>query len=162
MEIRLYSIFSFLCLQKLTHIKVQMYSWKEWVLHIHVFAWMWIKSLVAFLFCFSFDFESVESTVESSVDKSKPWSRSIEDLHRGSNLPSPVGNSVSRSGRHPALRWVPWFRKEADMSGQLLLRILGHVLLYLATQHLCCQWLQMQVSSGVHGIITGAILSHFQ
>ncbi|KAJ8784236.1 hypothetical protein J1605_008387 [Eschrichtius robustus] len=53
----------------------------------------------------TFDFESVESTVESSVDKSKPWSRSIEDLHRGSNLPSPVGNSVSRSGRHPALRY---------------------------------------------------------
>ncbi|KAJ1064865.1 hypothetical protein K5549_005674 [Capra hircus] len=52
----------------------------------------------------TFDFESVESTVESSVDKSKPWSRSIEDLHRGSNLPSPVGNSVSRSGRHSALR----------------------------------------------------------
>uniref|UniRef100_A0A8C6QJV8 Formin-like 2 n=1 Tax=Nannospalax galili TaxID=1026970 RepID=A0A8C6QJV8_NANGA len=53
----------------------------------------------------TFDFESVESMVESSVDKSKPWSRSIEDLHRGSNLPSPVGNSVSRSGRHSALRY---------------------------------------------------------
>ncbi|ELK04615.1 Formin-like protein 2 [Pteropus alecto] len=53
----------------------------------------------------TFDFESVESTVESSVDKSKPWSRSIEDLHRGSNLPSPAGNSVSRSGRHSALRY---------------------------------------------------------
>ncbi|EDL26914.1 mCG14967 [Mus musculus] len=53
----------------------------------------------------TFDFESVESTVESTVDKSKPWSRSIEDLHRGSNLPSPVGNSVSRSGRHSALRY---------------------------------------------------------
>ncbi|EDM00428.1 rCG37684 [Rattus norvegicus] len=53
----------------------------------------------------TFDFESVESTVESTVDKSKPWSRSIEDLHRGNNLPSPVGNSVSRSGRHSALRY---------------------------------------------------------
>nr|XP_045360904.1 formin-like protein 2 isoform X3 [Camelus bactrianus] len=53
----------------------------------------------------TFDFESMESTVESSVDKSKPWSRSIEDLHRGSNLPSPVGSSVSRSGRHSALRY---------------------------------------------------------
>uniref|UniRef100_A0A8D1YK61 Formin like 2 n=1 Tax=Sus scrofa TaxID=9823 RepID=A0A8D1YK61_PIG len=53
----------------------------------------------------TFDFESVESTVESSVDKSKPWSRSIEDLHRGSNLPSPVGSSASRSGRHSALRY---------------------------------------------------------
>ncbi|KAK7824392.1 hypothetical protein U0070_025188 [Myodes glareolus] len=52
----------------------------------------------------TFDFESVESTVENTVDKSKPWSRSIEDLHRGNNLPSPVGNSVSRSGRHSALR----------------------------------------------------------
>ncbi|XP_013372897.1 PREDICTED: formin-like protein 2 [Chinchilla lanigera] len=53
----------------------------------------------------TFDFESVESTVESTVDKSKSWSRSIEDLHRGSNLPSPVGSSVSRSGRHSALRY---------------------------------------------------------
>lgn len=39
------------------------------------------------------------------MDKSKPWSRSIEDLHRGSNLPSPVGNSISRSGRHSTLRY---------------------------------------------------------
>lgn len=39
------------------------------------------------------------------MDKSKPWSRSIEDLHRGSNLPSPVGNSISRSGRHLTLRY---------------------------------------------------------
>ncbi|XP_030920256.1 formin-like protein 2 [Geospiza fortis] len=53
----------------------------------------------------TFDFESPESSVESSMDKSKPWSRSIEDLHRGSNLPSPVGNSVSRSGRHSTLRY---------------------------------------------------------
>lgn len=74
-------------------------------MQIHVFAGLGaFKSSAAFLFRFSFDFESVESTVESSVDKSKPWSRSIEDLHRGSNLPSPVGNSVSRSGRHSALR----------------------------------------------------------
>ncbi|KAF2978594.1 hypothetical protein EK904_006827 [Melospiza melodia maxima] len=52
-----------------------------------------------------FDFESLESSVESSMDKSKPWSRSIEDLHRGSQLPSPVGSSVSRSGRHSTLRY---------------------------------------------------------
>uniref|UniRef100_A0A8C4YTB9 Formin like 2 n=1 Tax=Gopherus evgoodei TaxID=1825980 RepID=A0A8C4YTB9_9SAUR len=36
----------------------------------------------------TFDFESLENNVENSMDKSKPWSRSIEDLHRGSNLPS--------------------------------------------------------------------------
>uniref|UniRef100_A0A8D2MMP7 GBD/FH3 domain-containing protein n=1 Tax=Zonotrichia albicollis TaxID=44394 RepID=A0A8D2MMP7_ZONAL len=53
----------------------------------------------------TFDFESLESSVESSMDKSKPWSRSIEDLHRGSQLPSPVGSSVSRSGRHSTLRY---------------------------------------------------------
>ncbi|KAG2459421.1 FMNL3 protein, partial [Polypterus senegalus] len=52
----------------------------------------------------TFDFDSLENNVENSVDKSKPWSRSIEDLHRGSNLPSPVGNSISRSGRHSTLR----------------------------------------------------------
>ncbi|NWR38308.1 FMNL3 protein, partial [Tachuris rubrigastra] len=53
----------------------------------------------------TFDFESVENSVENSMDKSKPWSRSIEDLHRGTNLPSPVGNSISRSGRHSTLRY---------------------------------------------------------
>nr|XP_056717326.1 formin-like protein 2 isoform X2 [Euleptes europaea] len=53
----------------------------------------------------TFDFESLENNMENSVDKSKPWSRSIEDLHRGSNLPSPVGNSISRSGRHSTLRY---------------------------------------------------------
>ncbi|NWV29706.1 FMNL2 protein, partial [Origma solitaria] len=53
----------------------------------------------------TFDFESLENSVESSMDKAKPWSRSIEDLHRGSNLPSPVGNSISRSGRHSTLRY---------------------------------------------------------
>ncbi|OXB68666.1 hypothetical protein ASZ78_005857 [Callipepla squamata] len=52
-----------------------------------------------------FDFESLENNVENSMDKSKPWSRSIEDLHRGSNLPSPVGSSASRSGRHSTLRY---------------------------------------------------------
>ncbi|KAJ7417682.1 formin-like protein 2 [Pitangus sulphuratus] len=54
----------------------------------------------------TFDFESLENSVENPMDKSKPWSRSIEDLHRGTNLPSPVGNSTSRSGRHSTLRLV--------------------------------------------------------
>lgn len=53
----------------------------------------------------TFDFESLENNVENSVDKSKHWSRSIEDLHRGSNLPSPGGNSITRSGRHSTLRY---------------------------------------------------------
>ncbi|RXN00570.1 Formin-like protein 3 [Acipenser ruthenus] len=51
------------------------------------------------------DFDSLENNVENSTDKSKPWSRSIEDLHRGSNLPSPVGSSISRSSRHSTLRY---------------------------------------------------------
>uniref|UniRef100_A0A8B9T7V6 Formin like 2 n=1 Tax=Anas platyrhynchos TaxID=8839 RepID=A0A8B9T7V6_ANAPL len=55
----------------------------------------------------TFDFESLENNVENSMDKSKPWSRSIEDLHRGSNLPSPVGNSISRSGRHSTYNTLP-------------------------------------------------------
>uniref|UniRef100_A0A674BK65 Formin like 2 n=1 Tax=Salmo trutta TaxID=8032 RepID=A0A674BK65_SALTR len=51
----------------------------------------------------TFDGDSVENNPEKSVDK--PWSRSIEDLHGGSNFPSPVnGNSISRAGRHSTLR----------------------------------------------------------
>ncbi|KAG9349246.1 hypothetical protein JZ751_027689 [Albula glossodonta] len=53
----------------------------------------------------TFDFDSMENNMDNAVDKSKPWNRSIEDLHGGSNLPSPVGgNAISRSGRHPSLR----------------------------------------------------------
>uniref|UniRef100_A0A4W5QDU9 Formin like 2 n=1 Tax=Hucho hucho TaxID=62062 RepID=A0A4W5QDU9_9TELE len=49
------------------------------------------------------DGDSVENNPEKSADK--PWSRSIEDLHGGSNFPSPVnGNSISRAGRHSTLR----------------------------------------------------------
>ncbi|CDQ57817.1 unnamed protein product [Oncorhynchus mykiss] len=51
----------------------------------------------------TFDGDSAENNLEKSVDK--PWSRSIEDLHGGSNFPSPVnGNSISRAGRHSTLR----------------------------------------------------------
>uniref|UniRef100_A0A8C7FJL2 Formin like 2 n=1 Tax=Oncorhynchus kisutch TaxID=8019 RepID=A0A8C7FJL2_ONCKI len=51
----------------------------------------------------TFDGDSAENNPEKSVDK--PWSRSIEDLHGGSNFPSPVnGNSISRAGRHSTLR----------------------------------------------------------
>ncbi|KAJ8255781.1 hypothetical protein COCON_G00196450 [Conger conger] len=53
----------------------------------------------------TFDFDSLENNMDNAVDKSKPWNRSIEDLHGGSTLPSPVGgNGLSRSGRHPSLR----------------------------------------------------------
>ncbi|XP_012514565.1 PREDICTED: formin-like protein 2 [Propithecus coquereli] len=68
----------------------------------------------------TFDFESMESTVESSVDKSRPWSRSIEDLHRGSNLPSPVGNSVSRSGRHSGMRYNTLPRRRTLKNSRLV------------------------------------------
>ncbi|KPP77435.1 Formin-like protein 2-like [Scleropages formosus] len=53
----------------------------------------------------TFDFDNAENPLENAVDKSKPWSRSIEDLNGGSNLPSPVsGSGISRSGRHSTLR----------------------------------------------------------
>uniref|UniRef100_A0A8C9APY0 Formin like 2 n=1 Tax=Prolemur simus TaxID=1328070 RepID=A0A8C9APY0_PROSS len=71
-------------------------------------------------FSVTFDFESMESTVESLVDRSKPWSRSIEDLHRGNNLPSPVGNSVSRSGRHSGLRYASLPRRRTLKNSRLV------------------------------------------
>ena len=44
--------------------------------------------------------------------------------------------------------------------GQLLLRILGFVLsLVLVPRHLCCQRFQMQIPTGVHGIVCWAIRS---
>ncbi|GLD74249.1 formin-like protein 2, partial [Lates japonicus] len=53
----------------------------------------------------TFDGDSVENNPEAAMDKSKPWSRSIEDLHAGSTLPSPItGNGITRTGRHSTLR----------------------------------------------------------
>ncbi|XP_023256990.1 formin-like protein 2 [Seriola lalandi dorsalis] len=53
----------------------------------------------------TFDGDSVENNPEAVIDKSKPWSRSIEDLHGGSTLPSPItGNGITRAGRHSTLR----------------------------------------------------------
>uniref|UniRef100_A0A671QYM1 Formin-like protein 2 n=1 Tax=Sinocyclocheilus anshuiensis TaxID=1608454 RepID=A0A671QYM1_9TELE len=53
----------------------------------------------------TFDGDSSENSTEHSVDKSKPWNRSIEDLHGGNNLSSAVtGNSISRASRHSTIR----------------------------------------------------------
>ncbi|XP_072253250.1 formin-like protein 2 isoform X2 [Leuresthes tenuis] len=53
----------------------------------------------------TYDGECVDSNTEAAMDKSKPWSRSIEDLHRGSTLPSPItGNGITRVGRHSMIR----------------------------------------------------------
>ncbi|KAJ8012851.1 hypothetical protein DPEC_G00047160 [Dallia pectoralis] len=53
----------------------------------------------------TFDGDSIENNPENLLDKSKSWSRSIEDLRGVNSLPSPVtGNSISRSGRHSTLR----------------------------------------------------------
>ncbi|XP_077472729.1 formin-like protein 2 isoform X3 [Stigmatopora argus] len=53
----------------------------------------------------TFDGDCVENSPESLLDKSKPWSRSIEDLHAGSTLSSPLsGNGITRAGRHSTLR----------------------------------------------------------
>uniref|UniRef100_A0A669D470 Formin like 2 n=1 Tax=Oreochromis niloticus TaxID=8128 RepID=A0A669D470_ORENI len=54
----------------------------------------------------TFDGECLENNPEAAMDKSKPWSRSIEDLHGGSTLPSPItGNGITRVGRHSTLRF---------------------------------------------------------
>nr|XP_055070599.1 formin-like protein 2 isoform X3 [Misgurnus anguillicaudatus] len=52
----------------------------------------------------TYDGDSSENSTENVMDKSKPWSRSIEDLHRGNSLQSPVTGSISRSSRHSTLR----------------------------------------------------------
>uniref|UniRef100_A0A8C2K0B5 Formin-like 2a n=1 Tax=Cyprinus carpio TaxID=7962 RepID=A0A8C2K0B5_CYPCA len=53
----------------------------------------------------TYDGDSSETSTENSVDKSKPWNRSIEDLHRGNNLSSAVtGSSISRASRHSTIR----------------------------------------------------------
>lgn len=73
----------------------------------------------AFLtFTCSYDGDSVENT-EDALDKSKTWSRSIEDLHRGGSFhhggtmrrggtlpPSTTGNGITRIGRNSTLRYV--------------------------------------------------------
>lgn len=62
----------------------------------------WIILDLSFLL--SFDGDVAEgASGEASVET--PWSRSIEDLHGDSNLPSPVStSSIPRSTRH-SLRW---------------------------------------------------------
>lgn len=69
---------------------------------------------VLFPRCGRFDGDCVENNPEAVIDKSKPWSRSIEDLHGGSTLPSPItGNGITRAGRHSTLRYgahgLLWF-----------------------------------------------------
>lgn len=51
-----------------------------------------------------YDGDSSENSTDNPMDKSKPWSRSIEDLHGGNNHTLAVtGNS--RTGRHSTLRF---------------------------------------------------------
>ncbi|XP_042350155.1 formin-like protein 2 isoform X2 [Plectropomus leopardus] len=53
----------------------------------------------------TFDGDCAENNPEAAMDKSKPWSRSIEDLHGGSTLPSSItGNGITRGGRHSTIR----------------------------------------------------------
>lgn len=65
-----------------------------------------------------FDEDCAENNPEAALDKSKPWSRSIEDLHGGGSLPSSIaGNSLTRAGRHSTIRYNThthtrwWIRK---------------------------------------------------
>uniref|UniRef100_A0A4W4FRI1 Formin-like 2a n=1 Tax=Electrophorus electricus TaxID=8005 RepID=A0A4W4FRI1_ELEEL len=53
----------------------------------------------------TFDGEGVENGTDNTLDKSKSWNRSIEDLRGGSNLPSPVtGNGITRAGSRRTLK----------------------------------------------------------
>ncbi|KAK1903273.1 Formin-like protein 3 [Dissostichus eleginoides] len=53
----------------------------------------------------TFDGDCVENNPDAPMDKSKPWSRSIEDLHGGGTLPSSLsGNGITRAGRHSTIR----------------------------------------------------------
>ncbi|KPP64807.1 formin-like protein 2-like [Scleropages formosus] len=53
----------------------------------------------------TFDTENPEATTENSVDKSKPWNTSIEDLNGGTTIPGSVGGgNLSRPGRHLTFR----------------------------------------------------------
>ncbi|XP_056320789.1 formin-like protein 2 [Danio aesculapii] len=53
----------------------------------------------------TYDGDSSENSTENSVDKSKAWSRSIEDLHGGNHLSSGgSGSNISRTNRHSTIR----------------------------------------------------------
>ncbi|XP_051865564.1 formin-like protein 3 isoform X1 [Pristis pectinata] len=54
-----------------------------------------------------FDFDLVENGDDGALDKSKPWGRSIEDLHQSNVLPLAFSNSLSRSARQSILRTLP-------------------------------------------------------
>ncbi|MEQ2184139.1 hypothetical protein GOODEAATRI_004872 [Goodea atripinnis] len=57
-------------------------------------------------YCEWYDGDCVENNTEAMMDKSKTWSRSIEDLHRGGTLPAHItGNGITRAGRHSTLRY---------------------------------------------------------
>uniref|UniRef100_A0A8C5M5C2 Formin like 3 n=2 Tax=Leptobrachium leishanense TaxID=445787 RepID=A0A8C5M5C2_9ANUR len=51
-----------------------------------------------------FDFEGLENGEDGLVEKSKPWSRSIEDLQHPNALPAPFANGLARSARQSVLR----------------------------------------------------------
>ncbi|OCT95605.1 hypothetical protein XELAEV_18013293mg [Xenopus laevis] len=51
-----------------------------------------------------FDFEGLENGEDCLVEKSKPWSRSIEDLQHPNSLPTPFANGLARSARQSVLR----------------------------------------------------------
>lgn len=54
-----------------------------------------------------FDFEGLENSEDGALEKLKSWSRSIEDLQHPSTLSAPYANSLARSARQSALRYVP-------------------------------------------------------
>lgn len=77
----------------------------NWLQNPNEYRELWC--LIEHLLCADrFDGDCLENNPEAALDKSKPWSRSIEDLHGGSTLPSPItGNGLTRVGRHSTLRY---------------------------------------------------------
>uniref|UniRef100_A0A452I3V7 Uncharacterized protein n=1 Tax=Gopherus agassizii TaxID=38772 RepID=A0A452I3V7_9SAUR len=67
-----------------------------------------------------FDFEGLESGEDSALEKLKSWSRSIEDLQHPMTLSAPFTNSLARSARQSALRYVTLPSRKALKNSRLV------------------------------------------
>lgn len=90
------------------HRRIELSAWGQRIdcrIQMNEYQELWC--LIEHLLCGDrFDGDCLENNPEAALDKSKPWSRSIEDLHGGSTLPSPItGNGLTRVGRHSTLRY---------------------------------------------------------
>lgn len=65
-----------------------------------------------------FDFEALENGEDGVLDKSKSWSRSIEDLHQ--NCAQPFSNSLARSARQSVLRYSTLSNRKTIKNSRLV------------------------------------------